>query len=175
MTNGIENAFTLDYKTILLGIFAVLFIVKQIIEIFAYYKKKFRIKTGSSEDREILIKRVEVLEKHDDWQYREISKISQGVEEIKAELLDTKISNMRWEILDFASSLSVGRLPSKEQFDHVITTHGKYEEVLKEHGLTNGLVTSSMEVINEKYKEFLKDGFSESKKMSLLVLNDNKK
>lgn len=73
--------------------------------------------------------------------------------------IEKQIDDMRFEILDFASAISLGRQYSKEQFDHVITIDKKYQKILEENGLENGQVTASMEVIMEIYKDKLKNGF----------------
>lgn len=67
-------------------LFAIAFAIKEIIEIISYYKKKFRIKTGSEEDKETLEERISTLEKHDNWQYSELTKISEVVDHIKDEV-----------------------------------------------------------------------------------------
>ena len=82
----IENLTQVDYLLFVLWFFAILFGIKEIIEILSYFKKKFRIKTGFDEDKETLEDRIATLEKHDKWQYNEISKISQGIEDIKKRL-----------------------------------------------------------------------------------------
>ena len=143
----------INWITFCITLFAIAFAIKEIIEIVGYFKKKLRIKTGFDEDKETLEERIATLEKHDKWQYNEISKISQGIDDIRKQLLDSEIDSMRWEILDFSSSLAAGRKFSKEQFDHVISTHEKYIKILEENNMSNGLVTSSMEVIEEKYKD----------------------
>lgn len=84
--NAIENLTQINYLLVILGFFAILFAIKEIIEIISYFKKKFRIKTGSEEDKETLEERISTLEKHDKWQYNEISKISDVVEHIKDEV-----------------------------------------------------------------------------------------
>ena len=67
-------------------LFAIAFAAKEIIEIVSYWKKKFRIRTGFDEDKETLEERIATLEKHDKWQYNEISKISTVVDPIKDEV-----------------------------------------------------------------------------------------
>ena len=84
--DSIQNLSRIDYSLIVFGFLAILFAIKEIIEIFAYFKKKFRIKTGADEDKETLEERIATLEKHDRWQYNEISKISDVVEHIKDEV-----------------------------------------------------------------------------------------
>ena len=73
--------------------------------------------------------------------------------------IEKQIDDIRYEILDFSSALSSGRQYNKEQFDHIIKIHEKYEKILKENGLENGQVTVSMQVIMEIYKDKLRTGF----------------
>ena len=84
--NAIEKLTQINYLLVILGFFAILFAIKEIIEIISYYKKKFRIKTGSEEDKETLEERISTLEKHDNWQYNELTKISEVVDHIKDEV-----------------------------------------------------------------------------------------
>lgn len=89
----IEKLTQLDYVVVILGVFVILFAVKEIIEIFCYFKKKFRIKTGNETDKDTLDARISKLEKHDKWQYEEISKIVNGIEEIKSRLDDRDVKD----------------------------------------------------------------------------------
>ena len=91
--DSIQNLSRIDYSLIVFGFLAILFAIKEIIEIFAYFKKKFRIKTGADEDKETLEERIATLEKHDKWQYNEISKISQGIDDIKEQLKERDIKD----------------------------------------------------------------------------------
>lgn len=155
----IANLTEINYVALLLWIFAITFAVKEIIEIVGYFKKKFRIKTGIETDKDILEERIATLEKHDKWQYEEITKISKGIEDINKRLIDKEIDDWRYEILDMASAISMGRRYNKEQFDHILVIHRKYETLLDSLGMKNGQVDASMEVIEEVYKEKLKNGF----------------
>ena len=91
--NDLENLAQINYMLVILGFFAILFAIKEIIEIFSYFKKKFRIKTGADEDKETLEERIATLEKHDRWQYNEISKISKGIDDIKEQLKERDIKD----------------------------------------------------------------------------------
>ena len=79
----ISQVAEINWTFFLITFFAIAFAAKEIIEICSYFKKKFRIKTGKDEDKITLEKRIETLEKHDNWQYNEISKISRGIDDIK--------------------------------------------------------------------------------------------
>nr|DAE79302.1 MAG TPA: hypothetical protein [Caudoviricetes sp.] len=92
----IQNLAQIDYLLVILGFFAILFAAKEILEIFGYFKKKFRLKTGIDEDRETVENRIKTLEKHDNWQYQEIQKISRGIDDIKRSLdINEKETNQR--------------------------------------------------------------------------------
>lgn len=93
---SIEKLAQIDYLLVILGFFAILFAAKEIIEIFSYFKKKFRIKIGNEEDKETVENRIKTLEKHDNWQYQEILKISNGIDDIKDQLdANEKETNQR--------------------------------------------------------------------------------
>lgn len=118
------------------------------------------------EDHMLILKTAESLntlqKKHDDdiqhSTYQD-TLIRNDLKKLTDMFLDKQIDDMRYEILDFASALSSGRKFSKEQYDHILKIYEKYEKILREHKLTNGQVHTSMEVINELYKEKLLKGF----------------
>ena len=154
----IENLTQVDYLLFVLWFFAILFGIKEIIEILSYFKKKFRIKTGYDEDKETLEDRISTLEKHDKWQYNEISKISQGIDDIKDALLKDNIEKKRKSILDFCSSLSNNQKQNNEAFNDIFRTYAEYEQILKDNKLENGQAEESMKFIREKYQEKLRNG-----------------
>ena len=155
---AIEYATQINYILVILGFFAILFAIKEIIEIFSYFKKKFRIKTGADEDKETLEERIATLEKHDRWQYNEISKISKGIDDIKDTLLEDNIEKKRKSILDFCSSLSNEQKQNSEAFNDIFRTYADYEQILKDNGMENGQAEESMKFIREKYQEKLHNG-----------------
>ena len=155
---SIEKLAQIDYLLVILWFFAILFAAKEIIEIFSYFKKKFRIKTGSEEDKSTIEDRIATLERHDNWQYKEITKMSKGIENIESELLDNNLERKRKYILDFCSSLSNGQKQNKEAFNNVFKTYKKYEDLLSAHNMENGQAEESMKFISEKYQEFLRNG-----------------
>ena len=156
--DAIENLTQVDYLLFVLWFFAILFGVKETIEILSYFKKKFRIKTGYDEDKETLEERISTLEKHDKWQYNEITKISQGIDDIKDALLKDNIEKKRKSILDFCSSLSNNQKQNNEAFNDIFRTYAEYEQILKDNKLENGQAEESMKFIREKYHEKLRNG-----------------
>ena len=155
---AIEYATQINYILVILGFFAILFAIKEIIEIFSYFKKKFRIKTGADEDKETLEERIATLEKHDKWQYNEISKISKGIDDIKDRLLNKEIEDMRKTILDFCAALSSGQKFNRESFDYIFKTDENYDKLLTRYGMENNVINESMKFIREKYQEKLRNG-----------------
>ena len=154
----IENLAKIDYVLVIMSIFAILFGIKEIIEIVSYFKNKLRIKTGFDQDRETFENRISTLERHDNWQYKEISKISQCVTDIDKRMLDKDIDDMRWELLDFCSALTCGRKYNREAFDHIFRIYEKYEMILKDNKMTNGFVDESMNYVKEVYHKNLENG-----------------
>lgn len=71
-------------------------------------------------------------------------------------LLDKQISDYRWEIINVADKISNGERVSKECLKHALSTYTKYEEIIEKHGIKNGEVAISIDIINETYRESLK-------------------
>ena len=155
---AITELFKINWITFCIALFAIAFAIKEIIEIICYFKHKFRIKTGFDEDKETLEERIATLEKHDKWQYSEISKISKGIDEIKDRLLNKEIEDMRKTILDFCAALSSGQKFNKESFDFIIKTDENYDRLLTRYGMENNVINESMKFIREKYQEKLRNG-----------------
>ena len=156
--NAIIGLAKINWVVFLLTLCTIAFAIKEIIEIISYFKRKFRIKTGFDEDKETLKERIATLEKHDKWQYSEISKISKGIDEIKDRLLNKEIEDMRKTILDFCAALSSGQKFNKESFDYIIKTDENYDRLLTRYGMENNVINESMKFIREKYQEKLRNG-----------------
>lgn len=154
----IENLLSFDFAPWLMGLFIVILGIDKIIFLFGKIKKTLRIKFGFEEDKETIEDRITTLEKHDNWQYKEITKMSKGIENIESELLDNNLERKRKYILDFCSSLSNGQKQNKEAFNNVFKTYKKYEDLLSAHNMENGQAEESMKFISEKYQEFLRNG-----------------
>lgn len=84
-----------------------------------------------------------------------IEKIIQTLDLMQESALDEKIERMRWQILDFSNAIANGKRCHIEQCENVIKTYDKYEKILEENNMTNGVVEQSMEFIREKYQEVL--------------------
>ena len=85
-------------------------------------------------------------------------KIQDKVDKLYKMFVSKEIDDMRWQILNFASSISANRKFSKDQYQHVLDTYEKYKKVIEEHNLTNGRTDASMNVIRQRYEMLLKTG-----------------
>ena len=83
----IKALMNLDFPTVILDVFIIILGVDKIIFL-GKIKKTFRIKFGFEEDKKTIEDRITTLEKHDNWQYKEISKMSKGIDDIKCQLTE---------------------------------------------------------------------------------------
>lgn len=90
--------------------------------------------------------------------HRSNKELKECIENLTKMYVDKEIDDIRWEILDFSSAVTCGRKYNRETFEHIFRMYEKYEMILQENHLENGLVTESMEVIKEVYHKQLKDG-----------------
>lgn len=150
----------------LLILSAIIAIYKIVCEFLSIIGKPIGAMKQRKDDHELLVKTVADLKELHDKHEEDTKQSIRHDEVIREELktltklfIDKQIDDMRYEILDFASSLSSGRKYNKEQFDHILKIDEKYKKILEEHGLENGQVSVSVEYINEVYKEKLRNGF----------------
>ena len=154
----LQNLFNLNFASIIMGLFIIILGIDKIVSLLKRVKSILRIKFGYEEDKESIEDRISILERHDNWQYKEISKISQCVTDIDKRMLDKDIDDMRWELLNFCSALTGGRKYNREAFDHIFRIYEKYEMILKDNKMTNGFVDESMNYVKEVYHKNLENG-----------------
>ena len=145
-------------STLIIGFFVLILGIDKIVFLLKKVKTGLRIKFGYEEDKETIEDRISKLEKHDNWQYKEITKMSKGIENIESELLDNNLERKRKYILDFCSSLSNGQKQNREAFNNVFKTYKNYEKLLSDHNMENGQAEESIKFISEKYQEYLRNG-----------------
>ena len=101
----IEALFNLPYPTIIMGVFIFILGIDKIVYLFLKIKKILRIKFGFKEDKKTIDDRITILEKHDNWQYNEISKITKGIDEIKSSLAQKEIKDKAKTVATLRSQL----------------------------------------------------------------------
>ena len=170
MTEALQQLSQYNFLSILILIFLLMSAIVTAVMLIGKFSEIIKRPVSwvrkKNEDHELLIKTAQGLNelrvKQDEdtkQSIRHDKMIKEDLENLTLIIQDKNINDWRYEILDMASAISSGRRYSKEQYDHVIDIHGRYEDLLKSLGRTNGQVDASMEVIMESYKEKLKNGF----------------
>jgi hypothetical protein len=102
--------------------------------------------------------RINTMEECDKYRDENIKHINENLQKLTQLFVSKEIEDMRWEILNFSAALSEGRKYNREAYDHVLKIYARYEEILEEHNMENGLVTESMNFIRNKYQDQLNTG-----------------
>lgn len=162
----IKQLTELDYKTLIIGIAAIAGLFKMICNFCSWAisysgleTKKMRQKR---EEHELLITTVKNLELLQNKQNEDVrqsivhdKRIKDDIQKLSKMFIDLEIQDIRWNILNFCSDLSNGKQFSSEYYDYVFKLYDKYEKMLNENDMTNGLVEQSISYIREKYHESL--------------------
>ena len=167
----ILRLFSTDISSVIVGIFVLLSafiaihdIIIKTCEIFNVPIKWIKNKNA---DHNLLIQttnELKSLEQQCEKDVRESNEHDKNIEDkldkLSNVILDKQIDDYRYEILDFSSTLSNGRMYNRESFNHIFNIYGKYEKILEENDMENGLVEESIEFIKDKFKEKLNNGDS---------------
>lgn len=97
------------------------------------------------------------------------SEVCNSIVELKNEFIEFKkatennelkknIKKLRWDIIDFASSISDKKEIPIEQYNIIFDRIKEYADLIDKHNLKNGQVESSVEVIQERYEQDLRNG-----------------
>ena len=166
---AIRELLKLDYVAIILAIFIMMSGVIAIYTIIGKFSEIIKKPVGwvkkKNEDHDMLLRHDKEIRDLAKTHKDDTEKINGEENEIRKDItkltnmfLDKQIDDMRYEILDFASSLSSGRKHNRESFDHILRIYQKYEGILEENGMENGLVEESIKYIQEAYHDLLKSG-----------------
>jgi len=147
------HTFVYSFFLLLASIIFVVETIKKICSIFGIkFKKNIEQEKLSKKVEEIDTLKEDIIEiknqsiKHD-------KALEQQLNDLTKLVVDDRIDRMRYEILDMASAISESkRWYSVEQLKHTLKIYDEYEKFLKEHGLENGEVDISIQVIRQAYK-----------------------
>lgn len=164
----IKQLTELDYGTLIIGIAVVALTYKSIYEFIMWFIGTLGLETKkmrqNREEHELLITTVKNLELLQSKQSEDVrqsiihdKKIKEDIQKLSKMFIDLEIQDIRWNILTFCSDLSNGKKFSSEYYDYVFKLYDKYEKMLKENDMTNGLVEQSISYIQEKYHESLQE------------------
>lgn len=84
---------------------------------------------------------------------KEIREIKATQKEQQATIDENEKDRIRYEVLDFANSCRRGVHHTKDEFEHIISLHSKYERLLKKTNDENGVFTEEYKYILEIYHE----------------------
>lgn len=168
--NEIIELTKINFSYVLISVFVILIGIKAVVSIFEWIVDKLGLETKwmrkKREEHELLIQTSQNLaslqEKHEkdiESSDRRDEEIASDIKKLTQMFVDKEIDDMRWEINNFANKVSEGKPCNKDSFKHCIHMYEKYEKILEDNGLENGEVEISIELINEAYKEKLKEGF----------------
>lgn len=146
---------------VLSGITAIAVVIEKF---FNFIGKPIKWFNKNNKDHELLLTTSKILFELQKKQKEDVRQSIRHDEIIKEDLkrlsdmfIDLEIQDIRWNILNFCSDLSNGKEFSSEYYDYVFKLYDKYEQMLKENGLTNGLIEQSISYIREKYHESLQN------------------
>lgn len=168
--NDIIELTKINFAYVFIAVILILVVVKFAVSLFEWIVDKLGLETKwmrqKREEHELLIQTSQNLtvlqEKHKEdveRSDRRDDEISSDIKKLTQMFVDKEIDDMRWSINSFATSVSEGKPCNKDSFKHCIHVYEKYEKILEENGLENGEVEISMELINDAYKQKLKEGF----------------
>lgn len=167
--NEIIELTKIDFLQVLIAVIVILIGAKAIVTLIEWVIDQLGLETKwmrqKREEHELLIatsKNLTVLQKQHEYDVeksdRRDDEISADIKKLTQMFIDKEIDDMRWEINNFATIVSAGQPCNKDSFTHCIHVYEKYEKILEENGLENGEVEISMEIINDAYKQKLKEG-----------------
>lgn len=159
-----------DYMVVLSSIFVVIASFKGIVALLEWVATKtgleFKWLRKKREDHELLMRTANELAELKNQRNIDVEEsikhdeaIRNNLSELKEMFINREIDTMRLEIINFAIKISEGKPCNQDGYRHCLKTFTKYEKLLEQYDMTNGEVTLSMDIINESYKEKLKNGF----------------
>ena len=168
--NEITELTKIDFAYVFIAVLLILVSIKFAVSLFEWAVNILGLETKwmrrKREEHELLIqtsqnltslqmKHIEDMEKSDAHD----TEMKDNIQKLTDMFVDKQINDYRWEIINLADKISSGKNISKECLRHAISTYEKYEKIIAEHGLVNGEVEISIEVIRDNYQQKLKEGF----------------
>ena len=165
----IQELLKIDFSYLLISVFVILLSIKLMLSLLTYFMEQFGIETkwmrSRREEHELLLRTSANLaalqKKHtedSELSDRQNEEIRKDVRKLTDMFLEETIDGLRWKILDSCSALSNGRQYNREMFDHIIHMYDKYEKIMEENNMENGLIEESIQFVRDKYRKYLENG-----------------
>lgn len=166
---AITELINIDFSSVFIAVFIILVGLKAIVALFEWAIEKLGLETKwvrrRREEHTLLVRTSQSLVALQETHAQDMQKsdrhdeaLQSDIKKLTAMFIDKQIDDMRYEILNFSASLSSGHIFHREAFDHIMKIYHKYEKILEENNLENGLVEESIKYIQEKYRESLQYG-----------------
>lgn len=167
--NDIQKLFNLDWTVIIFSIFIIMSAIISIVTIIGKFseiiKKPVWWIKKKNEDHELVLANAkaikELSERHGEDTRQSIRHdeiIRRELENLTDLFVKKQISDMRWEINNFATKISENKPCNKDCFQHCFRTYEDYEDILKERKMKNGEVEISMDIIRNAYQTKMQNG-----------------
>lgn len=168
----LSDLFKQDFSFLILGFFVIISSIIAIYEIIGKFStiigKPVKWIRKKDNDHELLLQTVERVETLQKEQNESVKQSIRHDEMIRNDLkkltdifVDKQINDYRWEIINFSNKIVNKECCNKDSYKHCLATYEKYEKLLEENDMENGEVEISIEIVNESYKDKLKNGFVE--------------
>lgn len=166
----IKELFEQDFSSIITGCFIILSAIIAMYTIIGKFSKiigkPVKWVSEKDKDHETLVqtvKRIDILQReHEESVQQSIrhdDAIRRDLKNLTDLFVEKQINDYRWEIINFSNRIANGESCNKDSYRHCFTTYANYEKLLAENDMENGEVEISMEIVNQSYKEKLKNGF----------------
>lgn len=87
-----------------------------------------------------------------------LSEVTQALKDNTKMTEEMFVQSSRDRIIDFANKVADEKsMVSREEYNRIFKVHGKYEDFLKEHNLTNGEVDIAHRIIKESYERHMRN------------------
>lgn len=160
----------INFSSVFVAVFVILIGIKAMVSLLEWVVDKLGLETKwmrkNREEHELLIQTSQNLialqEKHEEDMKRSDAhdvEMRNDIKKLTDLFVDKQINDYRWEIINLADKIASNKNVSKECLRHAISTYEKYEKIIIEHGLSNGEVEISIEVIKEAYQKKMKEHF----------------
>lgn len=82
-----------------------------------------------------------------------VGELEEEIHSIKKDIVEEKINNIRWNVLDYANSCRNGRMHTKDEWYHVIAQLKQYESYVKENNIDNGVMEEETKYLRKLFEE----------------------
>lgn len=84
-----------------------------------------------------------------------IGDLEREIKSLQKDMLDEKVNNKRWNILNFSNSCLQKHKHTREEWDHCIDELSWYDDYCERHNIPNGVMEECSNYLRETYRERL--------------------